>query len=124
MDDMEADLLGMSKPSSGLGKAATKGPGKFSTSEGAVKTSGKMPAPEKGKKEILLLFPQPDCEQAWGVCIPNSFTWSLVLHGRRARGVVIKVYHFPACPALLKALLPFPACKAAPPERFPLHRGA
>lgn len=49
MDDMEADLLGMSKPSSGLGKAATKGPGKFSTSEGAVKTSGKMPAPEKGE---------------------------------------------------------------------------
>ncbi|XP_048820722.1 fas-binding factor 1 isoform X3 [Lagopus muta] len=49
MDDMEADLLGMSKPSSGLGKAATKGPGKCNTSEGAVKTSGKMPAPEKGE---------------------------------------------------------------------------
>ncbi|POI28238.1 hypothetical protein CIB84_008012 [Bambusicola thoracicus] len=49
MDDMEADLLGMSKPSPRLGKAATKGPGKFSTSEGAVKTSRKMPAPEKGE---------------------------------------------------------------------------
>ncbi|XP_031454935.1 fas-binding factor 1 isoform X4 [Phasianus colchicus] len=49
MDDMEADLLGMSKPSSGLGKAATKGPGKCNTSERAVKTSGKMPAPEKGE---------------------------------------------------------------------------
>uniref|UniRef100_A0A8C9ENU0 Fas binding factor 1 n=1 Tax=Pavo cristatus TaxID=9049 RepID=A0A8C9ENU0_PAVCR len=49
MDDMEADLLGMSKPSSGLGKAATKGPGKCNTSEGAVKPSGKMPAPEKGE---------------------------------------------------------------------------
>ncbi|XP_010719688.1 fas-binding factor 1 isoform X6 [Meleagris gallopavo] len=49
MDDMEADLLGMSKPSSGLGKAATKGPEKCNISEGAVKTSGKMPAPEKGE---------------------------------------------------------------------------
>lgn len=121
---MEADLLGMSKPSSGLGKAATKGPGKCNTSEGAVKTSGKMPAPEKGKKEILLLFLQPDCEQVWRICIPNSFSWSLVLHARRARGVTIKIHQFPVCPALLKALLPFPACKAAPPERFPLHRGA
>ncbi|KAM9177601.1 fas-binding factor 1 isoform 2-T2 [Mergus octosetaceus] len=49
MDDMEADLLGISKPSSGPGKAATKGPGKCDTSEGAVKTSGKVPAPEKGE---------------------------------------------------------------------------
>ncbi|XP_072208418.1 fas-binding factor 1 isoform X4 [Excalfactoria chinensis] len=45
MDDMEADLLGMSKPSSGLGKAAT---GKCNTSEGTAKSSGKVPAPEKG----------------------------------------------------------------------------
>ncbi|NXI69349.1 FBF1 factor, partial [Anseranas semipalmata] len=49
MDDMEADLLGISKPSSGLGKAATKGPGKCDSSEGAVKTSGKLPASEKGE---------------------------------------------------------------------------
>ncbi|XP_032055709.1 fas-binding factor 1 [Aythya fuligula] len=49
MDDMEADLLGISKPSSGPGKAATKGPGKCDSSEGAVKTSGKVPAPEKGE---------------------------------------------------------------------------
>ncbi|XP_035198371.1 fas-binding factor 1 isoform X2 [Oxyura jamaicensis] len=47
MDDMEADLLGISKPSSGRGKAATKGAGKCDSSEGAVKTSGKVPAPEK-----------------------------------------------------------------------------
>uniref|UniRef100_A0A8C3L0A0 Fas binding factor 1 n=1 Tax=Chrysolophus pictus TaxID=9089 RepID=A0A8C3L0A0_CHRPC len=53
MDDMEADLLGMSKPSSGLGKAATKGPGKCNTSEGAGKTSGKMPAPEKDVNDPL-----------------------------------------------------------------------
>lgn len=51
MDDMEADLLGISKPSSGPGKAATKGPGKCDSSEGAVKTSGKVPAPEKGESE-------------------------------------------------------------------------
>ncbi|NXK51943.1 FBF1 factor, partial [Chauna torquata] len=49
MDDMEADLLGISKPSSGPGKAAMKGPGKCDSSEGAVKTSGKLPAPEKGE---------------------------------------------------------------------------
>uniref|UniRef100_A0A8C3CPN7 Fas binding factor 1 n=1 Tax=Cairina moschata TaxID=8855 RepID=A0A8C3CPN7_CAIMO len=49
MDDMEADLLGIPKPSSGPGKAATKGPGKCDSSEGAVKTSGKVPAPEKGE---------------------------------------------------------------------------
>ncbi|XP_032304238.1 fas-binding factor 1 isoform X4 [Coturnix japonica] len=48
MDDMEADLLGISKPSSGLGKAATKGPGKCNSSEGTVKSAGKVPAPEKG----------------------------------------------------------------------------
>ncbi|XP_021270873.1 fas-binding factor 1 isoform X2 [Numida meleagris] len=59
MDDMEADLLGMSKPSSGLGKAATKGPGKSNTSEGAVKTSGKMPAPEKGQSAPEMDKKQP-----------------------------------------------------------------
>ncbi|XP_040386616.1 fas-binding factor 1 isoform X3 [Cygnus olor] len=53
MDDMEADLLGISKPSSGPGKADTKGPGKCDSSEGAVKTSGKVPAPEKGESEPL-----------------------------------------------------------------------
>ncbi|XP_065591711.1 fas-binding factor 1 [Cyrtonyx montezumae] len=47
-DDMEAHL-GMSKPRSGLGKAATKGPGKGNTSEEAAKTPGKMPAPKKGE---------------------------------------------------------------------------
>lgn len=59
---MEADLLGIPKPSSGPGKAATKGPGKCDSSEGAVKTSGKVPAPEKGIKEALLFFSQPDCK--------------------------------------------------------------
>uniref|UniRef100_A0A8B9T587 Fas binding factor 1 n=1 Tax=Anas platyrhynchos TaxID=8839 RepID=A0A8B9T587_ANAPL len=54
MDDMEADLLGISKPSSGPGKAATKGPGKCDSSEGAVKTSGKVPAPEKGESAPVM----------------------------------------------------------------------
>ncbi|KAK0676318.1 FBF1 factor, partial [Pygoscelis papua] len=49
MDDMEADLLGISKPNSGLGKTTVKGPGKCDSSGGAVKTSGKLLAPEKGE---------------------------------------------------------------------------
>ncbi|KAF1473100.1 hypothetical protein FQV08_0009145, partial [Pygoscelis antarcticus] len=49
MDDMEADLLGISKPSSGPGKTTVKGPGKCDSSGGAVKTSGKLLAPEKGE---------------------------------------------------------------------------
>ncbi|KAF1451081.1 hypothetical protein FQV21_0003670, partial [Spheniscus demersus] len=49
MDDMEADLLGLSKPNSGPGKTTVKGPGKCDSSGGAVKTSGKLLAPEKGE---------------------------------------------------------------------------
>ncbi|KAF1569690.1 UNVERIFIED_CONTAM: hypothetical protein FQV16_0004284, partial [Eudyptes robustus] len=49
MDDMEADLLGISKPNSGPGKTTVKGPGKCDSSGGAVKTSGKLLAPEKGE---------------------------------------------------------------------------
>lgn len=53
---MEADLLGISKPSSGPGKTTAKGPGKCDSLGGAVKTTGKLLAFEKGKKEILLFF--------------------------------------------------------------------
>ncbi|KFQ54354.1 Fas-binding factor 1, partial [Pelecanus crispus] len=49
MDDMEADLLGISKPSCGLGKTTEKGPGKCDSLGGAVKTAGKLLAPEKGE---------------------------------------------------------------------------
>ncbi|XP_076209853.1 fas-binding factor 1 isoform X4 [Aptenodytes patagonicus] len=49
MDDMEADLLGISKPNSGPGKTTVKGPGKCDSSGGAIKTSGKLLAPEKGE---------------------------------------------------------------------------
>ncbi|NXH70536.1 FBF1 factor, partial [Hydrobates tethys] len=49
MDDMEADLLGISKPSSGPGKTTVKGPGKCDSAGGAVKTAGKLVAPEKGE---------------------------------------------------------------------------
>ncbi|NXS45067.1 FBF1 factor, partial [Balaeniceps rex] len=49
MDDMEADLLGISKPSSGPGKTIVKGPGKHDSSGGVVKTAGKLLAPEKGE---------------------------------------------------------------------------
>ncbi|XP_072736963.1 fas-binding factor 1 isoform X2 [Ciconia boyciana] len=49
MDDMEADLLGISKPGSGPGKTTMKGPGKCDSSGGAVKTAGKLLAPEKGE---------------------------------------------------------------------------
>ncbi|NXJ38694.1 FBF1 factor, partial [Ciconia maguari] len=49
MDDMEADLLGISKPGSGPGKTTVKGPGKCDSSGGAVKTAGKLLAPEKGE---------------------------------------------------------------------------
>ncbi|KAM6376865.1 fas-binding factor 1 isoform 2-T2 [Pluvialis apricaria] len=54
MDDMEADLLGISKPSSGPGKTTVKGPGKCDSSGGAVKTAGKLPAPEKGESVPLM----------------------------------------------------------------------
>ncbi|XP_062447885.1 fas-binding factor 1 isoform X2 [Rhea pennata] len=46
MDDMEADLLGISKPSSGPGKMPVKGPEKGNP-VGAVKTAGKLLIPEK-----------------------------------------------------------------------------
>ncbi|NXS57980.1 FBF1 factor, partial [Brachypteracias leptosomus] len=48
MDDMDAELLGLSKPSSGLpGKTTMKGPEKWDTL-GGVKTTGKPLTPEKG----------------------------------------------------------------------------
>uniref|UniRef100_A0A8B9PW03 Fas binding factor 1 n=1 Tax=Apteryx owenii TaxID=8824 RepID=A0A8B9PW03_APTOW len=49
MDDMEADLLGISKPSSGPGKMTAKGPEKCDPVEGAVKTAEKLLTPEKGE---------------------------------------------------------------------------
>ncbi|KAM6050033.1 fas-binding factor 1 homolog [Theristicus caerulescens] len=49
MDDMEADLLGIARPSSGPGKTTLKGPGKCDSLGGAVKTTGKLLAPEKGE---------------------------------------------------------------------------
>ncbi|KFU93378.1 Fas-binding factor 1, partial [Chaetura pelagica] len=48
MDDMEADLLGISKPGSGPGENTVKGPRKRGSSGEAVKTAGKLLAPEKG----------------------------------------------------------------------------
>ncbi|NXK26621.1 FBF1 factor, partial [Arenaria interpres] len=54
MDDMEADLLGISKPSSGPGKTTVKGPGKCDSPGGAVKTSEKLLAPEKGESVPLM----------------------------------------------------------------------
>ncbi|XP_068007592.1 fas-binding factor 1 isoform X1 [Melanerpes formicivorus] len=58
MDDMDADLLGLSKPSSGAGKATVKGPGKCDSLGGGVKTTGKPPAPEKGEP-VPLMEKQP-----------------------------------------------------------------
>ncbi|XP_068770229.1 fas-binding factor 1 isoform X2 [Struthio camelus] len=49
MDDMEADLLGISKPSSGPGKTTVKGSEKRDPAGGAVKTVGKLQTPEKGE---------------------------------------------------------------------------
>ncbi|KAM6194142.1 fas-binding factor 1 [Sarcoramphus papa] len=49
MDDMEADLLGISKPSSGPGKTTVKSPGKCDSLGGGVKNAGKLLAPEKGE---------------------------------------------------------------------------
>ncbi|KAM9281751.1 fas-binding factor 1 [Morus bassanus] len=54
MDDMEADLLGISKPSSGPGKTTVKGPGKCDSSGGAVKTAGKLLTPEKGESAPVM----------------------------------------------------------------------
>ncbi|NXE12851.1 FBF1 factor, partial [Lophotis ruficrista] len=47
MDDMEADLLGIPKPSAGPGKTAVKGPGKWDSLGGAVESTGKLCSPEK-----------------------------------------------------------------------------
>ncbi|NXJ68276.1 FBF1 factor, partial [Rostratula benghalensis] len=54
MDDMEADLLGISKPSSGPGKTAKRGPGKCDFSGGSVKTAEKLLATEKGESAPLM----------------------------------------------------------------------
>ncbi|NXT43703.1 FBF1 factor, partial [Pelecanoides urinatrix] len=54
MDDMEADLLGISKPSSGPGKTTVKDPGKFDSVGGAVKTAGKLLAPEEGESVLVM----------------------------------------------------------------------
>ncbi|XP_051490849.1 fas-binding factor 1 isoform X2 [Apus apus] len=48
LDDMEADLLGISKPGSGPGENTVKGPRKRDSLGDAVKTAGKLLAPEKG----------------------------------------------------------------------------
>ncbi|NXA44034.1 FBF1 factor, partial [Eudromia elegans] len=48
MDDMEADLLGISKPRSGLGEMAVKAPEQHGTAEEAGKPAGKLPATKKG----------------------------------------------------------------------------
>jgi len=67
---MEADLLGIPKPSSGPGKTTVKGPGKCDSLGGAVKTAGKLLAPEKGKKEILLFFSYY-CKRVGGIFIQD-----------------------------------------------------
>ncbi|NXS66846.1 FBF1 factor, partial [Pandion haliaetus] len=54
MDDMEADLLGISKCTSGPGKTAVKGPGKCDSLGGAVKNVGKVLAPEKGESVPMM----------------------------------------------------------------------
>ncbi|KAM6300451.1 fas-binding factor 1 [Aegotheles albertisi] len=65
MDDMEADLLGIPKPSSGPGKTTVKGPGKCSSLGGAEKTTGKLLAPRRGEsvpameKKLLSSPPAP-----------------------------------------------------------------
>ncbi|XP_030317619.1 fas-binding factor 1 isoform X2 [Calypte anna] len=47
MDDLEAELLGLPKPSSGPGETTVKSPGKCDSLGEAVKTTGKLLAPEK-----------------------------------------------------------------------------
>ncbi|NXN49181.1 FBF1 factor, partial [Rynchops niger] len=54
MDDLEADLLGISKPSSGPGKTTVKGPGKRDSSGGAVKTAEKLLSPKKEESAPLM----------------------------------------------------------------------
>ncbi|XP_061866568.1 fas-binding factor 1 isoform X2 [Colius striatus] len=56
MDDMEADLLRISKPSSAPGKTTVKGPGKWDAlGEGGAKATGKLLAPEKDGSLAKLL---------------------------------------------------------------------
>ncbi|NWS56135.1 FBF1 factor, partial [Chunga burmeisteri] len=49
MDDMETDLLGISKPGSGPRKTTMKAPGKCDSLGGRVENTGKLLAPEKGE---------------------------------------------------------------------------
>uniref|UniRef100_A0A8C8BK99 Fas-binding factor 1 C-terminal domain-containing protein n=1 Tax=Otus sunia TaxID=257818 RepID=A0A8C8BK99_9STRI len=58
MDNLEADLLGISRRSSGPGKPTVKGPGKGDSSGGAVKTAGKLLAPGKGESGPAMEKPQ------------------------------------------------------------------
>ncbi|XP_074746101.1 fas-binding factor 1 homolog isoform X3 [Strix uralensis] len=58
MDNLEADLLGISRPDSGPGKPIVKGPGKCDSSGGAVKTAGKLLAPGKGESGPAMEKPQ------------------------------------------------------------------
>ncbi|NWI16339.1 FBF1 factor, partial [Crypturellus soui] len=48
MDDLEADLLGISKPRSGLGEMTVKDPEKHNPAGGAGKPAEKLPSPKKG----------------------------------------------------------------------------
>ncbi|NXW15201.1 FBF1 factor, partial [Circaetus pectoralis] len=59
MDDMEADLLGISKRTSGPGRTTVKGPGKCDSSGGAVKNTGKVLAPEKGESVPMMEKKKP-----------------------------------------------------------------
>ncbi|NXO59593.1 FBF1 factor, partial [Aramus guarauna] len=66
MDNMEADLLGISKPSSGPGKTTVKGPGKCDSLGGAVKTTGKPLAPEKGEPaHVMEKRPSPPASRQY-----------------------------------------------------------
>ncbi|XP_026510307.1 fas-binding factor 1 [Terrapene carolina triunguis] len=49
MDDMEADLLGIKKPSSGAGRTMAKGSEKLESSGDLAKTSGKLTTVERGE---------------------------------------------------------------------------
>ncbi|NXG77740.1 FBF1 factor, partial [Baryphthengus martii] len=54
MDDLDALLLGLSKPSSGPGKTTMKGPGRHDSLGGGVKIAGKPPTPAKGESVLAL----------------------------------------------------------------------
>uniref|UniRef100_A0A8C5EZE5 Fas binding factor 1 n=1 Tax=Gopherus evgoodei TaxID=1825980 RepID=A0A8C5EZE5_9SAUR len=55
MDDMEADLLGIKKSSSGAGRTMAKGSKKLDSSGDLAKTSGKLTTVEKGECDKLPL---------------------------------------------------------------------